>query len=154
MAAVGELVQSTTGQWMAGPPFTGLADPAGVAVDTAGNVYVADFHKRRVLKLAAGQRIAKPPHRAGIPHATMARTYPAAGITLGRPPKPPARQWVLQHSSTTNHKHPPPMSARPPTSQTNAQRSIALPHTTSNFGHRRHAGGPSHRLLFSRRQST
>jgi serine/threonine-protein kinase len=35
-------------------PFTGLADPAGVAVDTVGNVYVADFHKRRVLKLAAG----------------------------------------------------------------------------------------------------
>ena len=35
-------------------PFPGLQDPAGVAVDTAGNLYVVDQNKRRVLKLAAG----------------------------------------------------------------------------------------------------
>jgi serine/threonine-protein kinase len=33
--------------------ITGLNDPAGVAVDTVGNVYVTDFRNRRVLKLAA-----------------------------------------------------------------------------------------------------
>jgi DNA-binding beta-propeller fold protein YncE len=35
-------------------PFTGLKYPDGVAVDTAGDVYVADFDNNRVLKLAAG----------------------------------------------------------------------------------------------------
>ena len=35
-------------------PFTGLNSPAGVAVDTAGNVYVADDHNNRVVKLPAG----------------------------------------------------------------------------------------------------
>ncbi len=35
-------------------PFTGLNRPMGVAVDTAGNVYVADSDNNRVLKL--------PPH--------------------------------------------------------------------------------------------
>jgi DNA-binding beta-propeller fold protein YncE len=35
-------------------PFAGLSHPAGVAVDTAGNVYVADSGNHRVLKLAAG----------------------------------------------------------------------------------------------------
>ena len=35
-------------------PFTGLDDPGGVAVDTAGNLYVTDSHNNRVLKLAAG----------------------------------------------------------------------------------------------------
>ena len=34
-------------------PFTGLV-PLGVAVDTAGNVYVADGANNRVLKLAPG----------------------------------------------------------------------------------------------------
>jgi hypothetical protein len=34
-------------------PFTGLNQPDGVAVDTAGNVYVVDLAKR-VLKLPAG----------------------------------------------------------------------------------------------------
>jgi serine/threonine protein kinase, bacterial len=38
--------------WAEGAPFTGLNYPAGVAVDTAGNVYVSDFN-RRVLKLPA-----------------------------------------------------------------------------------------------------
>jgi streptogramin lyase len=35
-------------------PFTDLRLPHGVAVDAAGNVYVADSHTNRVLKLAAG----------------------------------------------------------------------------------------------------
>jgi serine/threonine protein kinase, bacterial len=35
-------------------PFTGLSLPDGVAVDTAGNVYLADRGHNRVLKLAAG----------------------------------------------------------------------------------------------------
>jgi DNA-binding beta-propeller fold protein YncE len=35
-------------------PFTGLRSPHGVAVDAAGNVYVADTHTNRVVKLAAG----------------------------------------------------------------------------------------------------
>ncbi len=35
-------------------PFTGLSYPAGVAVDTAGNLYVADDAKKRVVMLAAG----------------------------------------------------------------------------------------------------
>lgn len=35
-------------------PFTGLNNPAGVAVDTAGSVYVADEGNKRVVKLAAG----------------------------------------------------------------------------------------------------
>jgi serine/threonine-protein kinase len=37
-----------------GLPFTGLAQPEGVAVDTAGNVYVTDTGNNRVLRLAAG----------------------------------------------------------------------------------------------------
>jgi serine/threonine-protein kinase len=35
-------------------PFTGLSNPGGVAVDTAGDVYVADSGNNRVVKLAAG----------------------------------------------------------------------------------------------------
>lgn len=35
------------------PPFTGLSKPTGVAVDGAGNLYVADTGNNRVLKLAA-----------------------------------------------------------------------------------------------------
>lgn len=35
-------------------PFTGLVKSTGVVVDSAGNVYVADFGNRRVVKLATG----------------------------------------------------------------------------------------------------
>ncbi len=35
-------------------PFTVLDAPAGVAVDTAGNLYVTDYRNNRVVKLAAG----------------------------------------------------------------------------------------------------
>lgn len=35
-------------------PFTGLRSTGGVAVDTAGNVYVTDSDNNRVLKLPAG----------------------------------------------------------------------------------------------------
>jgi serine/threonine-protein kinase len=34
-------------------PFTGLYSPGGVAVDSAGTVYVADFGNNRVVALAA-----------------------------------------------------------------------------------------------------
>jgi DNA-binding beta-propeller fold protein YncE len=36
------------------PPFTDLSYPNGLAVDSAGAVYVADSGNSRVLKLAAG----------------------------------------------------------------------------------------------------
>jgi DNA-binding beta-propeller fold protein YncE len=39
-------------------PFTGLTYPGGVAVDTAGNVYVTDGFSKRVWKLAAGSNTA------------------------------------------------------------------------------------------------
>lgn len=35
-------------------PFTGLNHPYGVAVDTAGSVYVTDRNTNRVLKLPPG----------------------------------------------------------------------------------------------------
>ncbi len=35
-------------------PFTGLNKPGDVAVDTAGDLYVADYGNSRVLRLAAG----------------------------------------------------------------------------------------------------
>jgi serine/threonine protein kinase, bacterial len=35
-------------------PFTGLKAPNGVAVDTAGNLYVADVGNHRVMRLAVG----------------------------------------------------------------------------------------------------
>ena len=50
--------QTQTAQLAYGPqvtlPFTGLNGPAGVAVDTAGNLYVTDVEHNRVVKLAAG----------------------------------------------------------------------------------------------------
>jgi serine/threonine-protein kinase len=41
-------------------PFTGVDLPTGVAVDTAGNVYVADMSNDRVVKLPAGASAATP----------------------------------------------------------------------------------------------
>ena len=38
-------------------PFTGLNGPDGVAVDTAGTVYVADSGNNRVLTLATGSNV-------------------------------------------------------------------------------------------------
>jgi serine/threonine-protein kinase len=35
-------------------PFTGVDHPWGVAMDSAGNLYVIDWDNNRVLKLAAG----------------------------------------------------------------------------------------------------
>jgi serine/threonine-protein kinase len=35
-------------------PFAGLREPYAVAVDTAGNVYIADYWNNRALKLPAG----------------------------------------------------------------------------------------------------
>jgi serine/threonine protein kinase, bacterial len=35
-------------------PFTGLNNPVGVAVDTAGSLYVTDVGNNRVVKLATG----------------------------------------------------------------------------------------------------
>jgi sugar lactone lactonase YvrE len=37
-------------------PFTGLTNPSGVAVDPAGDVYLADSSNHRVLKLTAGSK--------------------------------------------------------------------------------------------------
>jgi serine/threonine-protein kinase len=42
------------------PPFTGLSNPIGVAVDTAGNLYVSDTGNNRVLKLGAGSSTQSP----------------------------------------------------------------------------------------------
>jgi serine/threonine protein kinase, bacterial len=35
-------------------PFTGLNQPYAVAVDAAGNIYVADWGNNRVVKLPGG----------------------------------------------------------------------------------------------------
>jgi serine/threonine-protein kinase len=47
-------------------PFAGVNLPTGVAVDTAGNVYVADMGHDRVLRLAAGASAATPLPFAGL----------------------------------------------------------------------------------------
>ncbi|MEV6426347.1 serine/threonine-protein kinase PknD [Nocardia sp. NPDC051463] len=41
-------------------PFTGVSLPTGVAVDTAGNIYVTDIGNDRVVKLAAGETTPTP----------------------------------------------------------------------------------------------
>jgi len=49
----GRTQPATTGATIVELPFTGLNKPGGVAVDNAGNVYVADTGNARVLKLPA-----------------------------------------------------------------------------------------------------
>jgi hypothetical protein len=41
-------------------PFADVENPAEVAVDTANNVYVADYGLGRVLKLPSDDRVAEP----------------------------------------------------------------------------------------------
>ncbi len=47
-------------------PFTGVDLPTGVAVDTAGNVYVADIGNDRVVRLAAGASTPTPLSLTGL----------------------------------------------------------------------------------------
>lgn len=58
VAVVAVLAFALTSYALASPqvvlPFTGLNDPRGVAVDTAGAVYVVDQGNNRVLKMPAG----------------------------------------------------------------------------------------------------
>jgi serine/threonine protein kinase, bacterial len=49
-------------------PFTGLGSPGGVAVDTAGNVYVADSPNNSVHKLAPGSNARTALRIAGVEH--------------------------------------------------------------------------------------
>ena len=55
-AVIAAVVGVTMSDGLPTLPFTGLKNPAGVAVDGAGNVYVADTGNDRVLMLAAGSR--------------------------------------------------------------------------------------------------
>jgi serine/threonine-protein kinase len=57
-------------------PFTGLNGPAGVAVDTAGSVYLADKLNSRVLKLAAGATTAT------VLPFPMGRVDPKTGVPI------------------------------------------------------------------------
>jgi hypothetical protein len=50
-------------------PFTGLKDPAGVAVDTAGTVYVTYGGNKRVLKLAGSSTPTELPFTGLVPYA-------------------------------------------------------------------------------------
>jgi serine/threonine protein kinase, bacterial len=59
-------------------PFTGLNGPTGVAVDTAGNVYVADYTGNRVVKLSAGSNT-----QAELPFTGLNDAYGVAVDTAG-----------------------------------------------------------------------
>ncbi len=66
-------------------PFTGLSAPSGVAVDTAGNVYVTDFFHSRLVKLAAGSstqtELPVHPNSFGVAVDTAGSVYLAlAGV--------------------------------------------------------------------------
>jgi serine/threonine-protein kinase len=47
-------------------PFPGLTVPWGVAVDTAGNVYVSEHDNNQVLKLPAGSNVPTPLALTGL----------------------------------------------------------------------------------------
>ncbi len=49
-------------------PFNGLKNPSGVAVDTAGNVYITDDNNNRVLKLPAASNTAVELPFTGLSH--------------------------------------------------------------------------------------
>jgi hypothetical protein len=62
-------------------PFTGLNVPGGVAVDTAGDVYVADRDNNRVVKLAAGSNTPTVLPFTGLHGPPMWRWIPPAPFT-------------------------------------------------------------------------
>ena len=63
-------------------PFTGLSMPAGVAVDTAGTVYVTDSGNQQVVKLAAGSSTPTVlPHRPRLPTSASRWTPPATSTS-------------------------------------------------------------------------
>ena len=85
-------------------PFTGLKAPAGVAVDTVGNVYVTDEDNNRVLKLPAGSNTQaelpftglKSPvgvavDTAGNVYVTDARQYRVLKLPAGSTPRSSCR---------------------------------------------------------------
>ncbi len=81
-------------------PFSGLNGPGGVAVDSGGNVYVAEFDDHRVLKLPAGSRTPVEPFTsldkpAGLAVDTADNAYVAdfgtngcSSCRRGRTPRP------------------------------------------------------------------
>jgi serine/threonine-protein kinase len=62
-------------------PFTGLSNPLGVAVDTAGNVYVTDNSNNRVLKLQAGSSTQDVLPFTGLKNPSGWRWIPPATCT-------------------------------------------------------------------------
>ncbi|WP_431972003.1 serine/threonine-protein kinase PknD [Nocardia sp. bgisy134] len=61
-------------------PFTGVSLPTGVAVDTAGNIYVTDMGSDRVLKLAAGASTPTPLPFTGLKNPQDVAVDPAGNI--------------------------------------------------------------------------
>ena len=63
-------------------PFTGLNYPSGVAVDTAGNLYVTDSGSNdRVVKLAAGSNTQTVLPFTGLNYPSVWRWTPPATST-------------------------------------------------------------------------
>jgi sugar lactone lactonase YvrE len=63
-------------------PFTGLADPRGVAVDGAGDVYVADSGTNRVLEMAAGSNAQTVLPFTGLKLSTGVVNYSIAALAV------------------------------------------------------------------------
>ncbi len=63
-------------------PFNGLHDPRGVAVDAAGNVYVADSGSNQVLELAAGSSTQTVLPFTGLNLSTGIVGYSIAGMAV------------------------------------------------------------------------